>query len=221
MKNILLTVLLFSLGFGLMAQSGVRLGLQVSPLIGYATVTDKNNNDLTDFNATARAGYAYGLAFEYGFTDNYGIHSGINIVNKGFSYQPTGSADPLKWKVTTLQVPIAAKLRSSRIADNLYIKGIFGLTADFQVGHSVEYLSIVNANPPAFEVLSTKDTKRVIPVGFSFIVGPGVDVELPIGTFAFNFVYHQGLTNVNSSKNGFTDTRIKSNYVSLDVAYFF
>ncbi len=221
MKKILgLGVLLFSI-LGVFAQNNIRIGLQVSPLIGYATLTDENNNDLTDQNPSTRLGFAYGLVGEFGFTDNYGIHTGVNIVTRGYSYQPGSAAEKLKWRATTVQVPVAAVLRSAPINDNIYIKGLFGVSLDFQVGHAVEYLELTNANPPTFNTVSSKNTDRINPLGLTFMVGPGVDVDLTTGTLGFAVVYNQGLTNLNNSKNGFLDTRIKSNFIALNMAYFF
>lgn len=214
MKKITLTISLVFLSFCAMAQEGFSLGLHLSPIISYGTVLDASKNNIDGLDLKGRLGLSYGLVFNYGFTDNYAFHSGVHIVNKGFR-SSLGATDPLLYRVTAVEIPLGLKLRSNEVASGVRIKGLFGVSVDVNVSHEAELLGANN------EITTTKNTDLINPLGFTFIFGPGVDIETDFGTFTLGLIYHQGLANVNNKSKAGNDNIIRINYVSLDLAYIF
>ena len=214
MRKITLTITFVFLSFWAVAQEGFSIGLHLSPIISYGTVLDADKNNIDGLELKGRLGMAYGLVVNYGFTDNYAFHSGVHIVNKGFR-SSQGATDPLLYRVTAVEVPLGLKLRSNEVASGVRIKGLFGVSVDVNVSHEAELLGANN------DVTTTKDTKRINPLGFTFIFGPGADIETDFGTFTLGLIYHQGLVNVNNKSKSGIDNITRINYVSLDLGYIF
>ncbi len=214
MKKIALTISLVFVSFWAVAQEGFSIGLHLSPIISYGSVVDAQKNKVDGLDLKGRLGLSYGLVFNYGFTDNYAFHSGVHIVNKGFKASQ-GATDPLLYRVTAVEVPLGIKLRSNEVADGLHIKGLFGASLDINVSHEAEFLDNNN------NIVTTRETNRINPLGFTFIFGPGLDIVTDVGTFTLGVIYHQGLVNVNNKNKSGNPNTIRLNYVSLDLGYIF
>ncbi len=210
-----------------LAQEGVKIGLTFTPIISFASVTDSDNNDIPGLETSSKLSFAYGLMFNYGFTENYAFHSGIHIVRKGFKRNQTVDNLPVSQDVffTSLEVPIALKLRSNEVGNGVFIKGLFGISTDIQLGYRNEY---TGSNPVTGEPAqsgTTRTSNLANPLALSFIFGPGAEIVLDrIGTVNVGVIYHRGLTNLNN-KSKFTgpgsEESIKVSYFSLDLGYYF
>jgi len=223
MKKLLFVALVWIVSLNAVNAQELKLGFKFNPLIGFAAVTDDSGNEVPNRSNGARVGWMYGIVANYRITENYGIYTGVTIVNKGFTEEfarDTLFTSDQNIRVTTLEVPLTALLRSNEIANGIRFKGFFGFSLDLNVGYRNEF-SGSNPFEPENGSGQVKGGNRLRNFGLSFIVGPGVDWETSIGTLGLGITFHQGLTNINKEKNTNFDGEIKPRYVSFDVDYFF
>jgi hypothetical protein len=223
MKKSLLLIPFLFISFGLFAQEGFKIGLRFSPIVSFASVADKDNNSIPGLEKSGKIGLSYGLMVNYGFNDNYGLHSGIHLVNKGFTRNQSinGTATQQSVRVSTVEIPLAVKGRSNELGvSGIYINGLFGISIDITTGYKNDYEGI---NPFTGAVGSGTSKKKefVNPLAFSFLFGAGTDIELDIGTINTGLIFHRGLTNLNNRNKVGNEETIKISYLSLDLGYFF
>ena len=201
----------------------IKFGFKLNPLIGFASQTDQDGQSLDDRETSARIGWVYGLVMDNLLSENYGFHTGITIVNKGWDEtfrRDTLPASNQSVRVTSLEIPFTALLRSNEIGSDFFIKGFFGLSMDINIGYKNSYTGShpFQAEPGSGEL---RGGGRVRDLALSFVVGPGVDWETSFGTLGLGITWHQGLTNINKKKNTGNDIIIRPRYLSFDVEYFF
>lgn len=207
----------------LLAQEGLKIGLRFAPLVSFTSITDTNGNSLDGNAVTNKAGFSYGLATTYGFTDNYGIYSGVHIVRKGFDRTDTGDSLSLTQDVvaTTVEIPLALRGRSNEIGTGVYLSGLFGVSLDVRAGYRNRF---TGANPTTLAPGdgTTNNSALINPITASFLFGAGVDWLVDrVGTFNFGVIFHRGLININNQGNFGNEEDIKISYLSLDIAYMF
>ncbi|MCI4671394.1 MAG: PorT family protein [Bacteroidia bacterium] len=219
----------------LQAQNSLKLGLRVSPIISSANVTDAQGNGV-DAEVSSKLGGSFGLMADYYFSENYGFHTGIHIVNKGFkrdgnvSLNDTATvAASQNVSITTVEIPLALKLKTGQIGGSDWnINGLFGLSADVTASNSNAWTGI----NPATNEIATAGTLRsqanlVNPINFSFLFGAGTEYDFSgAGLGYIGLVYHWGLTNMNRKKNFAEGTlgsgeTFRISYFSIDLGYYF
>lgn len=207
----------------LKAQEGLKIGLRFSPLVAFTSITDETGNEIAGNTVSNKLGFSYGLAATYGFTDNYGIYSGVHIVRKGF--ERTDVRDSLSFTqdvvATTVEIPLALRGRSNEIGNGIYLSGLFGVSLDVRAGYTNEY---TGGNPVTLTAGNgtTKNSALINPITASFLFGVGADWFVDrVGTFNFGLIFHRGLLNLNNQSNFGNEEVITVSYLSLDVAYMF
>jgi hypothetical protein len=201
-----------------------RFGLRLSPIIAFAGVTDKDKNTINGLTTSSRIGFAGGLMATYQFTEKFGIHSGLNIVSKGYEYKTTNPALTTKASLTTVEIPLALHMRTNEIANGLRIRGLFG--ASFNI------LASTKTDITLTSTTSTKNSDGYYKFVPDFIFGAGVEWSLQdAGTldlgFRFNlplFLATDRLNSVdraNPSTPTTIDGRVRVSYLSLDLGYYF
>lgn len=204
----LLTLCMVSLSY---AQEGFKLGLRFSPAITWFTVTDSSGNVQDGYKS--KMGFSTGLLFNYGFTENYAIHSGLRIMMQGTQSEVGIISSNVS--LTTVQIPIGFKMRSNEIGSGIFIKGLIGATADVHTAYKYK----VTINGTSSE---TKANDNVQPFGASFLIGAGIEYEWDgVGTFDFGLSYLHGLTNINRKNKSGWNGQIKPKSISLDLGYYF
>ncbi len=201
----------------------MKIGLKFAPLLSFTTITDDQGNDLPGVTVSNKLGFSYGLAATYGFTDNYGLYSGVHIVRKGFDRTELRDSVTVTQDVvaTTVEIPIALRGRSNEIGNGFFINGLFGLSLDVRAGYRNDF---TGRNPVSGELgsASTKNSSLINPLTASFLFGGGTDWYVDrVGTFNFSLLFHRGLVNLNSQKNFGNTERIQISYLSLELAYLF
>ncbi len=175
-----------------------RIGLSLAPTIHFNKTFVKVNGQyqLADSLKSGGLGFKGGLWADYGFAKNYYLHSGIIIHNRKFN------TDAYDMKVTTVEVPLALKMRSNEVADNLRILGFFGATLD------------VNVSAKQGTVIVTNQVNKL---GSSLIFGAGAEYNVGFGNINLGLSYHMGMTNIwNNSL-----WRTKPNHLSIDFTFYF
>lgn len=235
MRVVSLLFLSILLTGSLFAQSNLRLGLRVSPLISSSNVTDAQGNDI-DAELSSKLGGSFGLMADYYFTENYGLHTGVHIVSKGFKRDGNVALNDTATRaasqnisITSVEIPIALKLKTGSInGSDWNINGLFGLSADFTAGNSNSWTGVNPINNQLADEGTLRSQARLInPIAFSFLFGGGTEYDFGgAGLGYIGLVYHWGLTNLNRKKAyeegtpGNTET-FNVNYFSLDLGYYF
>ncbi len=205
------------------AQSPLRLGLRLSPIVSFASVTDNDKNTINGVDASGRLGINGGLIGVYQFTDKFGIQSGLQICTRGFTVTRTGAEQSSQ--VTIVEIPALLHMRTNEISNGLRARGIFGSTIGILAGASSDIK--VNGS-----TTSDKKGDNFSSLQFDFTFGAGAEWSLGnAGTFDFGLSYHLPLAlmsdkivNPNSGNgNGysFQDARLKLGYLALDISYYF
>lgn len=207
----------------LLAQEGLKIGLRFAPLVSFTSITDANGNTLAGTTVSNKVGFSYGLAATYGFTDNYGLYSGVHIVRKGFDRTDVRDSLTITQDVvaTTVEIPLALRGRSNEIGTGVYLSGLFGVSLDVRAGYRNNFTGADPVTLLAGEG-TNQNSSLINPVTASFLFGAGADWFVDrVGTFNFGIIFHRGLININNQGNFGNAEDIKISYLSLDVAYMF
>ena len=199
MKKIVV-LLTFMLGFTVMAQD-FKLGLTLAPTINFNKHQFKNDGKWkTDEDGSGGLGWKGGLLADYRFAGNYYVHSGLLVHSKSFDTKATDMS------ITTVEIPLALKLRSKEVTDNVHITGFFGSTLDINVAAKAK------EDGSTVDVLDTVKT-----FGSSFMVGAGAEYDLDFGSVGLGLSYHLGLSNISKDENA----KVTPKHVSIDLVFYF
>lgn len=200
MKKIVL-LLAFFVGVSGWAQD-FKFGLTLAPTISFNKIETKDSNGhfVTDKDGSGGLGWKGGLLGDYQFADTYYIHSGLLIHSKAFD------TDEYDMSITTVEVPLALKLRSREVADNVHITGFFGGTFDFNVAAKFKE-----------EGVEIDYSDQINPFGMSFMAGAGAEYDLDFGSIGLGLSYHLGFSDVAKEE----DVKITPKHLAIDVVFYF
>ncbi len=195
-----IVLIAFMTGFTTLAQN-FKLGLTIAPTISFNQSQTKTDGSwVTDKDGSGGLGWKGGLLADINFAGNYYFHSGLLIHSKSFD------KDDSKMSVTTLEIPLALKLRSKEVTENVHITGFFGLTGDLNVGAKQK----INGS-----AVDYSDKIRFF--GTTFMAGLGGEYDLDFGSVGLGVSYHHGLTDIMKSDNIKTLPR----HISIDIVFYF
>lgn len=231
MKKLTFLALLFiCIGFSskALAQSPIRLGLKFNPIVSYARVTDEDKKSIDGLDKSSKLGFSGGLMLDFNFSERAAFHTGLLIVRKGYDYSykftnvstdsipvTTTETASINANITTVEIPLALKMRSGDIANGLRLRGIFG----GQLGLNVSSKTKTSFGSISDESRKTSDFYQ--PLSVDFLVGAGVEYDIEtVGTLDFGLSYHNGLTRFNKKKDS-GGVRSLLHYFSLDIGFFF
>jgi len=200
MKKIVLLSVLFIFSFT--KAQDFKIGLTFAPTISFNKQEVKVDNKWKTVDGTGGLGWKGGLLADYNFAGNYNLHSGILIHNKAFK-----GDDELDMVVSTLEIPLALKLRTEEVADNIRVTGFFGGLIDMNVGATV-----TDENGDEYDANDAINT-----FGLSFMVGTGAEYDLDFGTIGLGLSYHLGFTDISSDDN----VRVTPKHLSIDLTFYF
>lgn len=217
MKKITLIFILFIITKLAYAQE-FRFGLRLSPIVSVAAISDKDKNAISGINKSSKIGFAGGLMATYQFTEKFGVHSGLNIVSKGYEYEgafPTSTPkQTTKTTLTTVEIPIALHMRTNEIASGIRVRGIFGGSFNILASSKTD----VTVGGTTSSSKKSDGYYKIVP---DFVVGAGVEWSLQdAGTIDLGIRFNQPLFLATDKVNG-TDGRIKVSYWSFDIGYYF
>lgn len=198
MKKLIVLIGLL-IGINTSAQD-LKIGLTLAPTINFNKNFEKVNDDWVAIDNTGGLGWKGGLLADYNFSGNYYVHSGLLIHSKNLGN------DDFSQSLTTLEIPVALKLRSNEVADNVHITGFFGGTFDLNVGAKKKLAGVEIQNIDEFNKL-----------GMSFMAGVGGEYDLDFGSIGVGLSYHLGFTDIDS-REGF---KTKPKHLSIDFVFYF
>ena len=201
MKKTLVIVALFVVAMLKAQDSNFRLGLTLAPTISFNKQQIKVDDKWKTIDGTGGLGWKGGLLADYNFSGNYNLHSGFLIHSKAFD------GDDIDMSITTIEIPVALKLRTKEVTDNVHITGFFGGTFDLNVAASMKDAS-------GDEV----DAKDLINnFGMSFMAGAGAEYDLDFGSIGLGLSYHLGFTDVADSDY----VKMIPKHLSIDLVFYF
>ncbi len=198
MKKLIVIIALF-IGMNIHAQD-LKIGLTLAPTISFNKNYIKENGDWVSIDNTGGLGWKGGLLADYNFATNYYFHSGLLIHSKNLGN------DDFSQSLTTVEIPLALKLRSNEVADNTHITGFFGGTFDLNVGAKKKVNGV--------EIQNIDDFNKV---GMSFMAGVGGEYDLDFGSIGIGLSYHLGFTDINGSDQYKTLPK----HLSIDFVFYF
>jgi len=197
------TVVLLALLIGLSGWAqDFKFGLTLAPTINFnkVKVKDANGKWVTAKDGNGGLGWKGGLLGDFQITDTYYIHSGLLIHSKAFN------SDAYDMSVTTLEIPLALKLRSKEVAENVHITGFFGGTIDLNVAAKLK--------DDSGEV-DIKDNINTF--GASFMAGAGAEYDLDFGSIGLGLSYHLGFTDIHAADN----KKMIPKHLAIDLVFYF
>lgn len=179
-------------------EKNFRLGLSINPNIGWLRYDD-------EYEATAKAGFSYGLVADLGFADNYYFSTGllINSIASKVDF-PVGD-DRDKIRLQYVEVPLTIKLKSVEDETGRFY-GQFGFTAGFKVSGKEEL-----AGATKYQSIEGDDLFRL-----GLQIGGGKEWKLNE-----NLGLMTGLTFNNGFTRAIKDGKPKTSYLALNLGLFF
>ncbi len=216
------------------AQKGFNFGLNIAPVISL-TKWDSSKKEFKNWDSKSRLGFKGGLMLGYGFAENVGIKTGINVLLAGFSTQIKNvTPNPTnKYSLTAVEVPLLLKMRTNDLASGIHAKGYFGGALGVNVGAKVD----ASANQtPLYEQGKNTITEHFQPFYTWFSFGAGIDWDIEgVGMLDLAVVYNLGLSNIikpnheieytiNSETNKikpYKNLRSRMSYIGLNIGFWF
>ncbi len=199
MKKIVVLLALM-VSFGSFAQD-FKIGLTLAPTINFNKNKVDDNGTWKTVEGSGGLGWKGGLLADYQFSGNYYIHSGLLIHSKSFDMDDSDNS------VTTIEIPLALKLRSQEVAENVHITGFFGGTFDLNVAAKSK-----DSNGDEIDVKDAYNT-----FGMSFMAGAGAEYDLDFGSVGLGLSYHLGFTNISNVEGYKTIPK----HLSIDLVFYF
>ncbi len=192
--------------------SQVKIGINLSPAIGYSRVALNSDQKGLDVSSNgAGLGFIGGpeLSFYLGKNQNYSIATGVWYSVKKASYKtthPVASGDSLStvnYNLQYIQLPLTFKLYTNEIATDMKLYFQLGSSLDIKIGGKEVGQKI-------------KNTDRFKPIDASIILGAGVKYALGENTaILVGLRYTRGF--INSVKSDEADRfKINNDIISLD-----
>ena len=167
----------------------VKLGLTVSPSVNWVRTVgaDMKNNKL-------RFGFNYGFVFDYHFSENYALGTGINMNHQSFGLRffPDSTA-PLQhaFNIQSIQIPLTLKLKTKEIGYMTYY-GQLGVLASARVSGKAKLQNDFDGT----EKLNITAVPRTQLFNFSLNAGGGIEFSVAEKTSILaGLEYHNGFVN--------------------------
>jgi hypothetical protein len=200
-----------------------RLGLNVSPNLGWIKPNDK------DYKADGlRAGIGGGLVMDFYFSKNYGITTGLQIMNVGGKVISEGAGFSFKntFKNQYVQVPIGLKMKTNDFSGfNIY--GLFGVTAEYCFRAKFDYDFNVAGVSVSDENVDAKgddyDLVRDLRLGLNIGLGTEYNIAGSTSLF-FGLTYNNGIIGAfkdDDQGNGNTSSTGNLNFFALNLGVLF
>jgi hypothetical protein len=199
-----------------------RLGLNASPNLGWIKSNDKEFE--TD---GVRAGIGGGLVMDFYFSKNYGITTGLQIMNVGgkVKYDAPGIYIAQTFKNQYVQIPFGLKMKTNDFSGfNIY--GIFGITAEycFRARYDAEFDVLGFQGSVENEDAKDNDYTRSLRLGLN--VGLGTEYNIAGSTSLFvGLTYNNGIIGAykkqEDSNGNVTNPSANLNYFALNLGVLF
>lgn len=179
----------------------VSLGIMLTPSVSWLRYGDNN-----EFSNSSKLGFGYGLAADFGVSENYYFSTGL-IINTLNSETTNSSATPSSvhaYRLQYAEIPVSVKLKSTQRYFRSYY-GQFGFTTGFKL-----------SGREAIDGARRSKVEDANILRLGLLIGGGVEWQLD---------HNLALTTGLSFNNGFTRAvklgEPKSSYFGLNLGVFF
>ena len=200
MKNVFLLLSFLLISSSLFAQEGMKIGIGFGPAITFART--ETSGVLT--TKESGLGSRLSLTGRYGFSENYGLQTGIALTTKAYGEEESMVG---KVKISTLEIPLGLALRTNEISDGVYVTGFVGPTIDVNISSKLKLNGVESDN-----------NSTIKPIGSSIRFGLGTEKEFDFGTVNVGISYSRGLTNIAKDQPNVTT---KVHYIAFEGMFFF
>lgn len=227
-KNIF--VLLITFTTCAMAQvKELKFGLKAFPALGWSRVDPasftKSDGSTINYEANpAQFRGGFGLFADYYYNDNVAVNFGLNYLFNSSGYSISASDGSIaksdgvrEYSIQYLQLPLALKLISNEVMDNVKIYFSPGFALNLNTGANIDGKSTFQSKPgdPV-----KRYTKEISLFALDFIVSTGVEYELSNGMKALiGISYMHGLFDFNSRNDDFIKDggfAVRNSLIALD-----
>ncbi|MFN0048454.1 MAG: outer membrane beta-barrel protein [Cytophagales bacterium] len=228
-KNIIIALISFST-LALAQEKELKFGLKAFPALAWSRVepeawTDGNGIKYNYAANPAQFRGGFGIYADYYYNDNVAFNFGLNYIFNSSGYTITSSdnsiasvEDKREYSIQYVQLPLALKLISNEVVDNIKIYFSAGLALNVTSGANVDGKSTYQANG---SVNVTRYTSEISLFALDFITSTGVEYELDNGMkLLLGVSYMHGLFDLNTrsedryKKSGFA---VRNSLFALDV----
>lgn len=196
-----------------------RLGLSVGPNFGWIKTTDK------DWDSDGvRLGFSAGLVTDFYFTKNYGISTGLQIMNAGgkVKTEVPGLTLSAKYMNQYVQLPLGLKMKTNDFS-GFNIFGLFGVTAEYRYKSRYDYEGNILGVAFSEEKVDGREYTRDLRLGLN--IGLGTEYNIAGSTNLFlSLVYNNGIIGAvksNDSNNVNNTTSGNINFFAVNVGVLF
>lgn len=202
-KAILLSLFLFNSILLVAQDNKFKLGIRFAPMVGFNKVEDGNDNDEYKFESNG-AGLRFSAGFfgDFHFGKNYALHSGLwyTVKRGALKYtSPTFGNGDAVYNLQMLQIPVALKLFTNEISQDMKLYFTLGGTLDIKINEKrLEWNSDNDhfSRPGAGQAFSFGD--------FGLLLGMGTEYQMAESTILYGgIVYNRGLIEAASKKGIF------------------
>ena len=233
-KNIVIAAFIVLMSLASFGQtSKFHFGLHCSPNLSW--IKPDVEEILYEGNGT-RIGVSYGAIFEYFFTPNVGLVTGVNVIYTGghlkYPYVPAdlvGDTGTLMrcYRLQYLEIPLMIKGSTGELLGNFSFYGQFGIGTGVNLKAKAddEYQSETNPGTAAIVKNNINASKDISFFRESMIIGIGSQYKLgksAIVQAGFNFC--NGFTDIlteNTTIKPIIKEKARSNFVELNIAFLF
>jgi len=245
MKKYGFLVILAFLSQTTFGQKGFNFGLNIAPLLS-STRWDSAKKEIKSADFKSRMGFKGGLMVSYGFAENVGIQTGVDILMAGFK-SIYGSITN-KYSLTSVEIPLLLKMRTNDLAGGIHAKGYFGGAVGLNVGAKVD--ASANQFPIGAKVDATANQPLIYEQGKNtitghfqpfftwFAFGAGIDWDIEgVGMLDIALIYNLGLsnafkpnyeveykdsnTNITTKNKPYDNFRARLSYIGLNIGFWF
>ncbi|NLR61682.1 PorT family protein [Chitinophaga polysaccharea] len=200
---------------------GTRLGFTLNPMISVLKPQESGVN-----RNSAKAGLNFGLMADFNLNDRgtYALSSGFQVMLAGSKLQYdagkglssySGNTAEYNMKLTYIEIPVALKLKSVPMENDIVWWGQFGSYLDFPVSGRA---NVVSGSQSYDRVNILSDMNRI---NIGMLIGGGV--EYPLGenlTGLVGITYQNGFVDVTRNAK-WNDGRVNMNNFALRLGIFF
>ncbi|MEI6816275.1 MAG: porin family protein [Bacteroidota bacterium] len=238
MKKIMILVFLMMIIQKIDAQE-FHFGFQAAPTLGWFKPDYNESIGGANFSiksSGSKIGFMYGLIMDFGFTPNYAVSTGANIVYRtgSLDYTTTLNTNSIlytrKYSLEYVEIPVLLKLKTNEIG---YIKyyGQVGLSLGVNIRGRAEVDSTVSH--PLYYTQGSQSNVNVMsdinPITMSMVIGAGIEYSLQGHTqLMLGLTFNNGFMDILKDKNMELNSNTYAlkyssitNYLALNVGIFF
>lgn len=203
----------------------LKVGIKVFPALAWSRVEPETYRDefgnLSEFGSQpVKLRGGFGIFGDYYFNDNLAFSTGLYyyVAGSGFKIKDASGTQKYDYAMQNFQVPLALKLFTNEIVDNLQVYFSAGTAVDFRTNTNVNGKN--NFQPATGPSKSYNEWTYLL--GLNLQAGAGIEYKLQNDMkVILGFTYSRGLFNVSNNdafRNAYNKSfSLKNDYVGLDL----